>query len=149
MKSIQSSKVFDLRINPKMKLSAEALMIISEVSDEPTFEEADIARLIEGVTNQATLKLIWKRLRSKGGDSTGEPQAFFEKLGFRADRLTHRETANLKILLGKYVKPKLDELEAEKIELAQQIDRLAGMVTGMDKGSENGRKMIKGAKQNE
>lgn len=127
MKCVSSRKVFDSRVNPKMKWSAEALLLISEVTDAPSFNERDIAELIEGSVDKIKLKFIWSWLKSNG-DAASAPQMFFQKLGFCADNLTEREFSNLKILLGKFVRPQLRDLETEKNELALRIKALSEII---------------------
>lgn len=127
MKIVASAKVFDPRVNVKNKWSAEALMFVSEVTEQPSFSESQIAELIEGVTNSPALKDIWEWLKNH---STGKdaPQVFFEKLGFRAADLSAAELINLKILLGKFVRPKLRELKSEKTALQKRIRSLDGII---------------------
>lgn len=127
IKTVNSSKVLGGGVNPKMKWSAEALMLVSEVTEQPSFSENDIAELVAGVTNKRTLDEIWFWLRSAAG-AADTPQIFFEKLGFSAADLSAEETKNLKILLAKFVRPKLRELETEKIELTKRIDSLGSVI---------------------
>src|SRR5687768_4388075 len=111
-----------------MKWSAEALMLVSEVTEQPSFSENDIAELIEGITDKRTIAGIWSWLKTEGGSAADTPQIFFEKLGFSAANLSAEETANLKILLAKFVRPKLLALETERIELTKRIESLGNVI---------------------
>lgn len=71
----------------KNKWSAEALLLVSEVTEQPRFSESEIAELVEGVTNSVTLRDIWEWLKTCGSGKDA-PQVFFEKLGFRAADLS-------------------------------------------------------------
>lgn len=132
LKIVNSSKVLG-GVNPKMKWSAEALMLVSEVAEHPTFSESDVAELVEGTVGKRALDEIHCWLRS-GGAGNETPRIFFEKLGFSAANLSAGELKNLKSLLAKFVRPKLRELEKEKIELAKRIESL-GRVIEMTKTS--------------
>lgn len=127
-KTVNSSKVLGGSVNTKSKWSAEALMLVSEVTEKPQFSENDIAELVAGVTNKRTVDEILFWLKTEGGAAADTPQRFFEKLGFSAAHLSVDETKNLKVLLAKFVRPKLRELEKEKTELAKRIASLDGVI---------------------
>lgn len=127
IKIVNSHKVLGGSVNPKMKWSAEALMLVSEVTEQPSFTENDIAELVAGVTDKRTIDGIWAWLKTEGG-AADTPRIFFEKLGFSAANLSAEETKNLKILLAKFVRPKLRELETEKVKLAKRIESLGSVI---------------------
>lgn len=127
IKMVNSSKDLGGSVNPKMKWSAEALMLISEVTEQPSFTENDIAELVGGVTDKRTIDGIWSWLKTEGKNADA-PKIFFEKLGFSAANLSPEETINLKILLAKFVRPKLRELETEMTVLTNRIESLGSVI---------------------